>query len=141
NEHSPPRATTRGDLEITLVCGMGKPNTAEVTTNCLMSPPNIKHAVVVVICSAVPFDPDGANIVLGDVIIRDGVVKYDLGCRSPENLSHRDTLLDCLGRPSREIRTLLAKLKAPRGRKELAAKTAPYLEVLQAHPDLVSNYP
>jgi nucleoside phosphorylase len=121
--------------------GMGKANAVAVAANCRASFPNIKLAVVVGVCGSVPLSPDGDEIVLGDVIISDGVVQYDLGRRLPERFVRKDTLLDSLGRPNAEIRSLLAKLKGVRGRKALQSKLADYLDVLRAEPELAAKYP
>ena len=50
--------------------------------------------------------PNGDEIVLGDVIVSDGVVQYDLGRRLPESFVRKDTLLDSLGGPDAEIRAV-----------------------------------
>ncbi|KAK2774833.1 nb-arc and tpr domain protein [Colletotrichum kahawae] len=55
--------------------GMGKANAARVATFFRVSFPNITLALIVGICGAVPFIPgSGDEIVLGDVIISDGIV-------------------------------------------------------------------
>lgn len=55
--------------------GTGKVNAAAVAANCWASSPNIKLAVVVGVCGSVPFGSDKEEIVLGNVIISDGVVQ------------------------------------------------------------------
>jgi nucleoside phosphorylase len=94
------------------------------------------------ICGAVPFVP-GSNceIVLGDVIMSDGVIQYDLGRRLPECFVRKDTLLDSLGRPNAEIRALLAKLKGIHGRETIERKMASHLDVLRSKPKLAAEYP
>ena len=64
--------------------GMGKANAAAVAANCRASFPNIKLAVVVGICGVAPSPSHSVEIVLGDVIVSDGVIQYDLGRRLPE---------------------------------------------------------
>ncbi|KAM4066732.1 tetratricopeptide repeat domain-containing protein [Hirsutella rhossiliensis] len=81
------------------------------------------------------------EIILGDVVISDGVIQYDLGRRLPDRFERKDTLLDSLGRPNIEIRGLLAKLKGLRGRKQLGAAISTYLGVLQNEPLLAAEYP
>jgi nucleoside phosphorylase len=121
--------------------GMGKGDAASVATSCRMSFPNIKLAIVTGICGAIPFTSDGVEIVLGDVIISDGVVQYDYGRQLPERFMRKDTLLDVLGRPNKEIRSLLAKLKTIHERKALQRKMALCLSALQAEPELAAKYP
>ncbi|KXX74722.1 Kinesin light chain 3 [Madurella mycetomatis] len=121
--------------------GTGKANAATVAANCRASFPNIKLAVVVGVCGAVPFGPDKEEIILGDVIISEGVVQYDFGRLLPERFERKDTLLNSLGRPNAEIRALLAKLKGLRGRRMLRNGMAKYMGTLQAEPSLAAGYP
>jgi len=125
--------------------GMGKANAAVVAANCRTSFPNIKLALVVGVCGVVPFRSGDAGemteIVLGDVIVSDGVVQYDLGRQLPEQFVPKDTLLDALGRPNIEIRALLTKLKILCNRKMLQGKMAGYMEVLRCQPELAATYP
>jgi len=134
-------AVGRHNVVLAHMPGMGKASAAAVAANCRASFPNIKLALVVGICGAVPFGPGGKEVVLGDVIVSDAVVQYDLGRRLPEGFVRKDTLLDSLGRPSEEIRALLAKLKGLRHRKMLQGKMAEYMEVLRAEPELAAGYP
>ncbi|KAM4066702.1 phosphorylase superfamily protein [Hirsutella rhossiliensis] len=120
---------------------MGKASAAIVANNCRTSFPNIKLALVVGVCGVVPYGPAGEEIILGDVVISDGVIQYDLGRRLPGRFERKDTLLDSLGRPNIEIRGLLAKLKGLRGRKQLGAAISTYLGVLQNEPLLAAEYP
>ncbi|KAK4201226.1 nucleoside phosphorylase domain-containing protein [Triangularia verruculosa] len=124
-------AVGRYNVVLAHMLGMGKANVAAVAANYRASFPNIKLALVVGVCSVVPFRPGGsggtAETVLGDVIVSDGVAQYDLGRRLPEQFVPKDTLLDTLGRPNTEIRALLAK---PKG-----------LHVLQGEPELAATYP
>ncbi|KAF4993955.1 hypothetical protein FDECE_13260, partial [Fusarium decemcellulare] len=121
--------------------GMGKANAATVASNCGKSFPGIKLALVVGICGVVPFGPTHDEIVLGDVIISDGVIQYDFGRQLPDHFVRKDTLLDSLGRPNLEIRGVLAKLKGLRQRRQLSTKMADYLAVLRRDRDLHAEYP
>jgi nucleoside phosphorylase len=124
--------------------GMGKASAAAAAANCRASFPNIKLALIVGVCGVVPFRPgssETAETVLGDVIVSDGVVQYDLGRQLPEKFEPKDTLLDALGRPNTEIRALLAKLKGLRSRKMLQGKIVDYMNVLRGEPELAAVYP
>ncbi len=124
--------------------GIGKASAAAVAAHCRASFPNIKLALIVGVCGVVPFRPgsgETAETVLGDVIVSDGVVQYDLGRRLPEQFVPKDTLLDALGRPNTEIRALLAKLKGLRGRKMLQGKMTGHMDVLRGEPELGAVYP
>ncbi|KAK7219007.1 hypothetical protein V2G26_007010 [Clonostachys chloroleuca] len=97
--------------------GMGKASAAVVAARCQTSYPNIKLALVVGVCAAVPFVSDtDTEIILGDIIIINGVVQYDVGRRLPERFIRKNTLQESLGRPSLEIRALLGKLEGRRSR-------------------------
>lgn len=134
-------AIGRHNVVLAHMPGMGKANAAAVAANCRASFPNIRLAVIVGVCGAVPVGPHDSEIVLGDVIISDGIVQYDLGRQLPERFVRKDTLLESLGRPTSEIRALLAKLKGRRGRKMLRDRIVTYMDVLQAEPDLAAKYP
>lgn len=121
--------------------GMGKANAAAVAANCRSSFPNIRLALVVGVCGVVPSSSEGDERVLGDVIVSSGVVQYDLGRQFPDRFERKDTLLDSLGRPNTEIRSLLAKLSGRRDRKLLQKKLADYLNDIQKEPDLCATYP
>jgi nucleoside phosphorylase len=137
-------AIGRHNVVLAHVPGIGEASAAAGAANCRASFPNIKLALIVGVCGAVPFrsgDSETAETVLGDVIVSDSVVQYDFGRRLPEQFVPKDTLLDALGRPNTEIRSLLAKLKGLRGRKMLQSKMAGYMEVLRSEPELAATYP
>ncbi|KAH7150872.1 hypothetical protein DER46DRAFT_562335 [Fusarium sp. MPI-SDFR-AT-0072] len=131
----------RFNVVLAYMPGVGKANAATVAANCGKSFPSIKLALVVGICGIVPFGPAKDEIILGDVIISNGVIQYDFGRRRPEDFIRKDTLLDVLGRPNLEIRGVLAKLKALRHRRRLTSKIEGYLEILQQDQDLRAEYP
>ncbi|KIL83635.1 hypothetical protein FAVG1_13142 [Fusarium avenaceum] len=131
----------RHNVVLSYMPGMGIANAAAVASNCGKSFPGIKLALVVGVCGAVPFKPDKDEIVLGDVIISDGIIQYDFGRQLPGHFSRKDTLLDSLGRPNLEIRGVLAKLKSLRHRRQLSVKMAEYLDVLCQEPELRAEYP
>ncbi|TLS27448.1 hypothetical protein PpBr36_05464 [Pyricularia pennisetigena] len=77
--------------------------------------PGIKLALVVGVCGAVPRLVDGREIVLGDVIISEGLVQYDLGRRLPGRFVRKRNLQDSLGRQSSEIRSRFGKTQKTTG--------------------------
>jgi nucleoside phosphorylase len=123
------------------LAAMGKVHSAAAAAQCRNSFPNIELALVVGICGVAPYTPDKEEIVLGDVIISDGVVQYDLGRQFPTRFIRKDTLYDVLGRPNLQIRSLLAKLKVLRVREELDSKAVHCLERLRRKPKLCAQYP
>ncbi|KAH6970347.1 hypothetical protein BKA56DRAFT_735956 [Ilyonectria sp. MPI-CAGE-AT-0026] len=132
----------RHNVVLAYMPGMGKASSAAVAANCRASFPNIKLALVVGVCGVVPFVPSSnIEIVLGDIIMSSGVIQYDLGRQLPERFVCKNTLLESLGRPNAEIRTLLAKLEGIRGRKMLRSKMASHLDRLQNEPELEARYP
>ncbi|CAI6084054.1 unnamed protein product [Clonostachys chloroleuca] len=134
-------AIGRHNVVLTWLPGMGMANSAVVAAGCRSTFPNIRLALIVGICGGVPSTPDGGEIVLGDVIISDGLVLYDFGRQNPEHFVRKDILLDSLARPSPEIRALSAKLKSLRPQKILQSQVAEYLDALQSQPELQAKYP
>jgi len=121
--------------------GMGKESAASVASNCRSSFEGIKLALVVGICGGVPFDKQGEEILLGDVVISEGIIPYDFGRRFPDQFVRKDTVLDNLGRPNAEIRALLAKLKGRWDRRNLQNKISEYLTVLHKELGETATYP
>ncbi|EQB45814.1 hypothetical protein CGLO_15253 [Colletotrichum gloeosporioides Cg-14] len=112
--------------------GMGKTSASIVATNCRNSFPNLKLALVVGICGGVPFSDRGkTEIVLGDVIISEGLVPYDYGRQFPDRFLRKDSTSDVLGRPPTELRGLLSKLKTRVGRRRLQERTVSHQQVLR----------
>ena len=112
--------------------GIGKGNAASVAASFRSSFEGIKLALVVGICGGVPDGTDDVKeILLGDVIISDGLIQYDFGRQLPDRFVRKNTLNDSLGRQNPEIRALLAKLKGHRGRMVLKDNTYHYLTTIQ----------
>ncbi|KAM0496228.1 hypothetical protein ACHAP8_007487 [Fusarium lateritium] len=109
--------------------GTGKAAAGNAAAFCRMSYPSIALALVVGTCGGVPFyGKMKEEILLGDVIISTGVVQYDLGRRFPDKFKTKDTPEESLGRPSLEIRSLLAKLKSMIHHERLQIATQEHLQ-------------
>ncbi|KAK2685484.1 hypothetical protein QWA68_016227 [Fusarium oxysporum] len=121
--------------------GMGKVHAAAAASNCRASFPNIKVALVVGVCGVVPFKRSGEEIVLGDVVISEGIIQYDFGRRLPGQFIPKEGPLDSLGRPNQEIRGVLAQAKGIRGCQLLVSEMARYLSILLQNPELCAEYP
>jgi nucleoside phosphorylase len=134
-------AIGRHNVVLAHMPGMGKASAAAVAVNCRNSFPNIRLALVVGVCGVVPFSLSAEERVLGDVIISDGVIQYDFGRQYPEGFSRKDTLLDSLGRPNTEIRSLMSKLRGFRHKKKLQDRMVYYLAEIQKEPALYADYP
>ncbi|KAH7146776.1 nucleoside phosphorylase domain-containing protein [Dactylonectria estremocensis] len=132
----------RHNIVLAHMPSMGKATAAAVASNCRTSFPNVKLALVVGVCGAVPIVPSSkTEIVLGHAILSTGVIQYDFGRQLPECFERKDTLLDSLGRPNMEIRALLGKLDSFQDRKKLRSKMASHLEELQKQPEIQAEYP
>ncbi|KAH7121585.1 nucleoside phosphorylase domain-containing protein [Dactylonectria macrodidyma] len=121
---------------------MGKTSAANVATHLSRSFPNIKLAIVVGICGVVPFSPVKKDeIILGDVIVSEGIIQYDFARRLPEGLVRKDSHQEALGRPPAEVRSILAKLKGRRGQQKWQNEMVTHLNKLQNDPGLKAGYP
>ncbi|KAF3280831.1 hypothetical protein TWF970_002516 [Orbilia oligospora] len=111
---------------------MGKVAAATAAACLHSSFQNIQLALTVGICGAAPFDPQsGKDIHIGDVVISEGLIQYDLGRQYPNNIFMRkDTPRDNLPRPRPKVRAILAKLKTKQGLCWLQNKLSEHLKVL-----------
>ncbi|KAI3570625.1 nucleoside phosphorylase domain-containing protein [Fusarium oxysporum f. sp. albedinis] len=121
--------------------GIGKVPAAAAASNCRASFPNVKIALVVGVCGVVPFKGNGEEIVLGDVVISEGIIQYDFGRRLPGQFIPKEGPLDSLGRPNQEIRGVLAQAKGIKGRQLLVSEMTRYLSILGQNSDLRAEYP
>ncbi|KAK2736498.1 nb-arc and tpr domain protein [Colletotrichum kahawae] len=94
---------------------MGKVSTAAAAAGLRSSYTRLKLAVLTGICGGVPCPEGGNEIFLGDVIISQAVVQYDLGRQYPDRFIRKNTTSDNLGRPNQDIRSLLASVQGTFG--------------------------
>ena len=123
---------------------IGKVDAATAAAGLQASFQGIQLTLVVGICGGAPFGNQlSEDILLGDVVISEGLVQYDLGRQFPNNrFVRKDTPLDNLPRPSRKIRAALAKLQTEQGHVWLRNKTSEHLSVLrQRLSDDMVTYP
>ncbi|KAM0246181.1 hypothetical protein ACHAQJ_010320 [Trichoderma viride] len=119
---------------------MGKVAAATAAVGLRTSFERINLALVVGICGGAPFSQSQDEILLGDVVISEGLIQYDLGRRFPNNrFARKDTPRDNLPRPSPEIRAALAKLKSEHN--WLQDKISEYLDILQQRLGDGATYP
>ncbi|OJD10373.1 hypothetical protein AJ78_08591, partial [Emergomyces pasteurianus Ep9510] len=111
--------------------GMGKGSAASVASSLRVSYTGVQLALVVGICGGAPRPSSDQKVFLGDVIISDAVVEYDFGRQYPGGFRRKTEVRDILGRPDREIRTLLAGLKARRTRNEFQGQMLQHLHTIQ----------
>ncbi|KAJ4854324.1 uncharacterized protein T069G_11303 [Trichoderma breve] len=89
-----------------------------------------KHNVVLVL---LPNMGTGADeILLGDVVISKTVIQHTLGRQYPNKFVAKDTVYDSLGRPNKDVRTLIASFETERRRRQLRQKAGQYLRDLQS---------
>ncbi|KAG6362371.1 hypothetical protein INS49_010601 [Diaporthe citri] len=117
--------------------GMGNNSAAIAATHLRRSFPDIQLALVVGICGGMP----GSDMLLGDVVLSDGIVQYDFGRQVLGHFRRKDTVVDILGRPQFEIRAILAKLKGRVGRRKLVEGLIEHLSTLGRHMDDAACYP
>ncbi|KAN0070262.1 ankyrin [Elaphomyces granulatus] len=122
---------------------MGKVAAATAAACLRASFQGIQLALVVGICGAAPFGKQqGEDILLGDVVISEGLIQHDLGRQFPNStFVRKDTPQDNLPRPGPSIRAALAKLQTEQGRSWLQNKTSENLEILRQKLNDVVTYP
>lgn len=120
------------NVVIVLLSGMGKVKAASATASLRSSYPKLELVLVTGICGGVPETGSGKELVLGDVVISNTVVQYDLGRRYPNEFETKNTLNDSLGRPALHIQNLVVTLKTSRGLQLLEQQAAFHLEKLQS---------
>ncbi|KAE9577815.1 hypothetical protein CGCF415_v012447 [Colletotrichum fructicola] len=122
-----------GDHNVVLVHlpNMGKVSTAAAAAGLRSSYTRLKLAVLTGICGGVPRLEGGKEIFLGDVIISQAVVQYDLGRQYPEKFIRKDTTSDNLGRPNQDIRSLLASVQGEFGLNRLQQQMLRTLDQIQ----------
>ena len=131
----------RHNVVLAYMPNIGVANAAAVAANSQSSFPNIKLALVVGICGIVPFGPSGQELLLGDILMSDGIIQYVFSRQLPSGFARKDTLLDSLGRPNIEIRALLQKLRSLRERRRPEKNLASYLADTQGESELVLSTP
>ncbi|KAJ6036862.1 Pfs NB-ARC and TPR domain protein [Penicillium herquei] len=123
----------RHNVVLCYMPGIGTDTAAGVASSLRISYTNIELALVVGICGGAPYLSDSQQIFLGDVIISDSVVQYDFGKQYPGGFQRRTSVKDTLGRPSLEIRSLIAGLKARRSRLEFKKEMQQHLQQIQQY--------
>ncbi|RSM18703.1 hypothetical protein CDV31_002423 [Fusarium ambrosium] len=120
------------NIVIVLLSGMGKVKATSATASLRSSYPNLELALVTGICGGVPITGSGKELVLGDVVISNTIVQYDLGRRYPNEFETKHTLSDSLGRPALHIQNLVVTFKTSRGLQQLEGRAASHLKTLQS---------
>ncbi|KAJ2992158.1 hypothetical protein NUW58_g2261 [Xylaria curta] len=121
---------------------MGKVAAATAAAFLRTSYERIKLALLVGICGGVPFgNSSNGEILLGDVVISDGIIQYDLGRRFPHAFVRRNHVRDNLPRPGPLARTFLAMLQAQEARAWLQEQTLKNANALRQKPSYTAIQP
>ncbi|KAL4800818.1 hypothetical protein BDV19DRAFT_383838 [Aspergillus venezuelensis] len=103
--------------------GLGKMIASQAATCAKLSYPSIKLALVVGICGGLPFGENNAEVILGDVVISNGIVQYDLG-RQNHNSFETRAGHEVHRQPTPSLRSLLSKLRTAGPRENLQSLTS-----------------
>ncbi|KAJ2898971.1 hypothetical protein MKZ38_003540 [Zalerion maritima] len=103
---------------------MGKVNAASAAASLRASYPELRLVLVTGICGGVPNPGTKKEIPLGDVVVSKTVVQYDLGRLYADDFAMRDAVEDRLGRPTKNVRNLLAVFETELGRQRLEQRAA-----------------
>ncbi|GIJ90992.1 hypothetical protein Asppvi_009957 [Aspergillus pseudoviridinutans] len=113
------------------MAGIGKCKAMTTTLHLKLSYPQIQLALVVGVCGGLPYGNDGRDIFLGDVLVSDRLVQWDIGTLLPNAFVHKDGPQYVQGRPCRRMETFLAIVKTPDERRRLESLMAEQLEMVQ----------
>jgi nucleoside phosphorylase len=120
------------NVVLALLPHMGTIDAASAAASMRSSYRALKLALLVGVCGGVPQGEHG-EVLLGDVVISKSVVQYDFGRQYPDQFVRKDTIGDNLGRPNKDLRSLLAWIETDRGIETLERRTADFLQQLQAN--------
>lgn len=113
------------------MAGMGKSKAMTTTQYLKWSYPQIQLALLVGVCGGVPCRKDGRDIFLGDVLVSDRIVEWDIGTCLPTAFVHKNGRQNVQGRPCHRMESFLAKVKAPDERRRVESIMAEQLEIVQ----------
>ncbi|KAJ3947065.1 uncharacterized protein N0V96_003450 [Colletotrichum fioriniae] len=116
---------------LVLLSGMGKVSAASASASLRSSFGGLRLALLCGICGGVPNANGDGEMLLGDVIISKSVVQYDLGRLFPGQFEPKDTIHDTLGRPIKEIRSLLVAFETHRQKQRLQKEISKGLTEIQ----------
>ncbi|GAA88054.1 penicillin-binding protein [Aspergillus luchuensis IFO 4308] len=114
--------------------GMGKSVAAQASSSIRSTYPNIKLALVVGICGGVPYKKGNKEILLGDIVVSDGIIQHDFGRRIPGAFLPKASVADGLGRPIVNIRGFLSKLKTTLEQQHVSNKMTEYMGAMNEKP-------
>ncbi|PON24643.1 hypothetical protein TGAM01_v206573 [Trichoderma gamsii] len=107
-----------------LLCSSGKAPAASAAASLRSSYTCIELLILAGICEGVP-DANGEELLLGDVVISETVIEYDLGTQS------KNTIERMHGRANKNIRNFTTTIKTERGYELLEGKVSVFLQQIQ----------
>ncbi|KAM0263379.1 hypothetical protein ACHAQJ_001235 [Trichoderma viride] len=119
------------DVVLVLLPNTGKASAASAVASLRSSYSGLRLVILTGICGGVPNSGTGDEILLGDVIISKTVIQYDYGRQYPDDFQARDTTEDSLGRPNKNIRSLVTVLETDHARERLEKRAAILLDQIQ----------
>lgn len=123
------------NVVLVLLPNIGKVNATSVARSCSLSFTQVKLAFLVGVCGAVPQTKNGIEIVLGDVVIAEQILEYDLGRRYSDGLQPKENLVRRFTEQNRSIRGYMATMQTERYRSILPERAGKYLKIAQeCHP-------
>ncbi|KAJ6086756.1 zinc finger protein [Penicillium canescens] len=131
----------RHPVVVVTLPGMGNVQSASAAASLDMSFVSIQLVLLVGICGAVPYGPGNQEIILGDVIVSEVLVRLDFGRQYPTGFKRKDTILDGPGKPNEEILGLLQHWKSQVMAQQLHARTMRHLIGLMQDPRIGTEYP
>lgn len=118
------------NVVVVLLCSSGKATTASATASLRSSYNRIELLLLAGICEGVP-DANGEELLLGDVVISETVIEYNLGTQFAVAYREKNTLEELHWRADEAIRNFTAKIKTGREYKLLEDKVALFLRQIQ----------
>ncbi|KAJ5725811.1 zinc finger protein [Penicillium malachiteum] len=131
----------RHPVVVVTLPGMGNVQSSGAAAYLSMSFVSIELALLVGICGAVPYRPDGKDIILGDVVMSEVLVRLDFGRQYPNEFRRKDTILDRPAKQSHVILSLLKNWQSPVMSQQLHTKMMEHLITLMCNPYIDTEYP
>lgn len=126
----------RHDVVVVVLPGIGKKEASAAVAAMHPTFRNIQISLVVGVCAVTPHTENGAEILLGDVIISTHVVQSDFGRQYADSFVRKDSL----DRPPQEIRRILKRLELERHHERLEQRMRGFVKDLQSQKN-VYDYP
>jgi nucleoside phosphorylase len=131
----------RHNIVLTCLPGIGIGSAASVASSLQARFPKIGLALLVGVCGGVPFPSEETEIILGDVIISNKVVKYGFGQQYPDRFQPKGLVKETLGPSDRDVQAFLKGLETNKMHRQLQDYLLKYLQGLQQHLNGKWKYP